>query len=216
MPNQLTTMNATITTAAVEVKTLTISGKQVTLAVFRQLREEPLIAEDGTLNGVPWGIVNYHPDKCGDAKEHLHVVWQHGDELRRAYVRAPRHAAHAHPAAGALVTVLVANGLNRADNPPDIKLYDGMLTGSGTLWALVEGSGVQFRHSVSKDCCNAFFEYGPHGEHCRKRLRDKLNHSGDDLDDLAGKFADDLNAVADAYKASWRSLSDLPQLFIAV
>lgn len=44
MPKQLTVHNATITTAAVEVKTLTISGKQVTLAVFRQLREEQLIA----------------------------------------------------------------------------------------------------------------------------------------------------------------------------
>uniref|UniRef100_UPI00056CBB60 hypothetical protein n=1 Tax=Streptomyces exfoliatus TaxID=1905 RepID=UPI00056CBB60 len=66
MTKQLTTQNATITTATVEVKTLTISGKQVTLAVFRQLREQPLIAQDGTLNGEPWGIVNYPPDKCGD------------------------------------------------------------------------------------------------------------------------------------------------------
>lgn len=87
MPKQLTTQNATITTAAVEVKTLTISGRQVTLAVFRQLREEPLIAEDGTLNGVPWGAVNYHPDKCGDAPlKHWHIVWQRGDELLRSRV----------------------------------------------------------------------------------------------------------------------------------
>lgn len=87
---QLTTQNATITTAAVEVKTLTISGKQVTLAVFRQLREERLIAEDGTLNGVPWGDVNYHPDKCGDTHPHWHIVWQRGSELLRSRVgKAP-------------------------------------------------------------------------------------------------------------------------------
>lgn len=87
MPKQLSTQNATITTASVEVKTLTISGKQVTLAVFRQLREEPLIAEDGTLNGVPWGVVNYHPDKCGDSlPKHRHIVWQCGDELLRCRV----------------------------------------------------------------------------------------------------------------------------------
>ncbi|MFF2944053.1 hypothetical protein ACFVSQ_29845 [Streptomyces niveus] len=86
MTKQLTTQNATITTAAVEVKTLTISGKQVTLAVFRQLREEPLIAEDGTLNGVPWGTVNYHPDKCSSG-DHWHVVWQRGAELLRARVQ---------------------------------------------------------------------------------------------------------------------------------
>ncbi|MEV4043150.1 hypothetical protein [Streptomyces sp. NPDC049744] len=87
MTRQLTTQNATITTAAVEVKTLTISGKQVTLAVFRQLKEEALIADDGTLNGDPWGVVNYHPDKCGgDQREHWHVVWQNGNDLRRARV----------------------------------------------------------------------------------------------------------------------------------
>ncbi|PZG72589.1 hypothetical protein C1I97_37945 [Streptomyces sp. NTH33] len=88
MTRQLTTHNATITTAAVEVKTLTIRGKQVSLSVFRQLREEPLIADDGTLNGVPWGTVNYHPDKCTDLAEHWHIVWQHGQELRRARVFA--------------------------------------------------------------------------------------------------------------------------------
>jgi hypothetical protein len=87
MTKQLTTQNATITTAAVQVKTLTISGKQVTLAVFRQLREEPLIAENGTLNGVPWGIVNYHPDKCEAATlKHHHIVWQRGDDLLRCRV----------------------------------------------------------------------------------------------------------------------------------
>jgi hypothetical protein len=83
---KLTVQNAEIKTAAVELKTLTVSGKQVTLAVFRQLREEPLIAEDGTLNGVPWGTVNYHPDKCGDAPDHAHVVWQRGTELLRSAV----------------------------------------------------------------------------------------------------------------------------------
>lgn len=87
MPTQLTTETATITTAAIQIQTLTIGKKQVTLAVFRQLREEPLVAEDGTLNGVPWGIVNYHPDKCGDDySDHWHIVWQRGSELRRSYI----------------------------------------------------------------------------------------------------------------------------------
>jgi hypothetical protein len=82
----ITVQSAEIRTAAVEVRTLLISGKQVTLAVFRQLREEPLIADDGALNGVPWGIVNYHPDKCADGPDHTHVVWQRGSELLRSAV----------------------------------------------------------------------------------------------------------------------------------
>lgn len=91
MTRQLTVRTAEISTAAVEIKTLTIQGKQVTLAVFRQLRERELVAEDGTLNGVPWGAVNYHPDKCGDAPEHVHIVWQDGSELYRStiYRRLP-------------------------------------------------------------------------------------------------------------------------------
>lgn len=82
----LTVHNAEIRTATVEVKTLTLAGKQVTLSVFRQLRERTLINADGTLNGQPWGTVNYHPDKCADSDAHLHVVWQVGSDLHRARV----------------------------------------------------------------------------------------------------------------------------------
>ena len=89
---QLTVHNAAIHTATVEIKTLTISGKQVTLAVFRQLREEKLFNNDGTPKGVPWGTVNYCPDKslCDRSwPPHLHVIWQLGDELRRDTVEKP-------------------------------------------------------------------------------------------------------------------------------
>lgn len=86
----LTVHNAEIRTATVEIKTLTVSGKQVTLAVFRQLPRRPLIAKDKTLNGEPWGIVNYHPDKaCARRDRHLHVVWQDGPELCRDEVEPP-------------------------------------------------------------------------------------------------------------------------------
>jgi hypothetical protein len=88
---KLTVENAQIKTASVEVKTLTISGKQVTLAVFRQLPERSVIAwnrEHPTgLRGKAWGRVNYHPDKCADDKaDHIHVVWQDETVLYRAYV----------------------------------------------------------------------------------------------------------------------------------
>lgn len=91
MSGPLSVHNAEIKTASVEIRTLTISGKQVTLAVYRQLRNEPLIVmpeRDVILRGVPWGTVNYHPGKCGNER-HLHVIWQRSRELLRARVMAP-------------------------------------------------------------------------------------------------------------------------------
>lgn len=85
MTKQVTTSSAAITTAEIKVQTLSIGRKQLTLAVFRQLRQAPLIAEDGSLNGIPWGEVNYHPDKCDFHSDgpHWHVVWQRDDLLFR-------------------------------------------------------------------------------------------------------------------------------------
>jgi hypothetical protein len=98
----LTVHNAEIHTASVEIKTLTLKGRQVTLAVFRQLRESPLVAEDGTLNGVPWGVVNYHPDKCAGARAHWHVVWQRGVDLLRSAVEVDPDSAVFQPDEGDL------------------------------------------------------------------------------------------------------------------
>jgi hypothetical protein len=78
--------DAQISTATIEIRTLTVSKRQVTLAVFRQLFEEELINHEGSLNGIPWGVINYHPDKCSDDRKHIHVVWQKARELRRATV----------------------------------------------------------------------------------------------------------------------------------
>lgn len=80
---KLQAQEAKITTVSVEIKTLTVKGKQVTLAVFRQLEKERLLDNDLAFRGLPWGRVNYHPDKCADDSEHVHVVWQLGTELRR-------------------------------------------------------------------------------------------------------------------------------------
>jgi hypothetical protein len=82
---RLTVHNASVTTMTVEVKTLTIGARQVTQGIFKQLIEEPLIAEDGTLNGVPWGHVTWHPEGC-TRDDHWHIVWQRGENLRRAHV----------------------------------------------------------------------------------------------------------------------------------
>lgn len=89
---RIKTHEATVKLAAVYVKALMIEKHQVTLAVFRQLRNQDLVDPDSAaLAGVPWGTVNYHPSTWGCPAEdnHLHVVWQLGDELRRSMV--PRH-----------------------------------------------------------------------------------------------------------------------------
>jgi len=83
---------ATIKTASVEIKALTVSGKQVTLALFRQIVEERLI-DESTLQyrGMPWGTVNYHLEMCKDMRrDHIHVVWQKGEELRRSAIEQYR------------------------------------------------------------------------------------------------------------------------------
>jgi hypothetical protein len=86
---RISTHEATVKTAAVYVKALMIEKHQVTLAVFRQLRNENLVDEDtAELHGPAWGTVNYHPSSwsCLAEDQHLHVVWQQGGELRRATV----------------------------------------------------------------------------------------------------------------------------------
>lgn len=86
---------AAIRTATVTVRALTIDKRQVTLAVFRQLISKPVIdRETGEFRGLPWGTVNYHPDKCADDTPHLHAVWQDGDELRRATEYSPPREFH--------------------------------------------------------------------------------------------------------------------------
>lgn len=82
---------ATIRTLAVEIKALTVSGRQVTQALFKQLQSGRLIDETRLqLRGVPWGRVNYHFDCSDGLGPHHHVVWQDGEELRRDVIYARR------------------------------------------------------------------------------------------------------------------------------
>jgi hypothetical protein len=86
----LTVHNALVRSAAVEIRTLTVSGKQVTQAVFRQVPEQEILRADGSLAGVPWGWVNYWwRDTEPWGEKPLHVLWQQGGELRRAIVPEP-------------------------------------------------------------------------------------------------------------------------------
>jgi hypothetical protein len=81
----ITVQDASVRTMTVEIKSLIVSGKQMTLAVFRQLPLRELIDRDrGELRGLPWGSVNYH---WGDMdRDALHVVWQDEETLFRSLV----------------------------------------------------------------------------------------------------------------------------------
>jgi len=77
----VTVTQAQVTTLQISVQAIRIGPKQMTQAVFRQLKR------DDEVRGPMWGQVNYHPDCSGT--DHLHVVWQLGDELRHARVWDP-------------------------------------------------------------------------------------------------------------------------------
>lgn len=211
MTKQLTTQNATITTAAVEVKTLTISGKQVTLAVFRQLRETALLDLEGAFTGEPWGHVNYHPDKCDSDPQHLHVVWQQGSDLLRSRVNAPWVAGLEHPAAQAYAEALIAEGATVGHTMPiDVAIRgSNSLHKAGTVRLVYKG--VEFVGKVRAPFAEAFQTGGSNELHHRLEQM-MFEEQGPDW---SSEGHLDRLPVA-AYQRAWRLLNELPQLFIAV
>lgn len=80
---------ASIKTASVEIKVVTINGKQMTLSVFRQLENEDIIdPETLQLKGIPWGRVNYW---WGDERGECHIIWQKNGKLRRGALNTKQH-----------------------------------------------------------------------------------------------------------------------------
>jgi hypothetical protein len=83
---------ARIHTATVSMQTIRVDDKSLTLTIYRQLFDEGLIdVKTGTFRGLPWGRVNYYPPPCDKLRDpardyHTHVIWQLGDDLRRACV----------------------------------------------------------------------------------------------------------------------------------
>jgi hypothetical protein len=58
---EIETKNASLDTLAVTIQALHVSGKQMTLAVFRQLPIAKVLNDDGTLANLDfWGLVRYH------------------------------------------------------------------------------------------------------------------------------------------------------------
>lgn len=205
MPKQLTTQNASITTVAVEVKAITISGKQVTQSVYRQLQEAPLVTHQGTLNGTPWGYVNHCPERkfwndnrgewepCISGSDHRHIVWQYGSELRRSRVAEPPQwwPPHWSDSTDAYLQALFCTNGH--------KYPAGVSSGYG--------SSVAFGHNGTN--CKASYPTNHRSDEC----------TTDRLAELAEELTEDIGREHDRRarrKAIWQSLIELPQLFIAV
>jgi len=87
LSNSIYVSEAKVATAAIEIQTLTVKNRKVTQALFKQIQVETLVNDDLTLNGVPWGWVNYLCDYAGD----INVVWQKDNELRRCVIKEKLH-----------------------------------------------------------------------------------------------------------------------------
>lgn len=222
--NRLTPQNATVTTATIQVQALTIGKRQVTLAVFRQLKEEPLIAEDSTLLGEPWGVVNYHPDKCADAPEHLHVVWQKGDELRRSAVQMPHAGYHSHPMADLYVAARIIEGTVHApwDAPeyPDTLSLGRKVPGGWTFYQagrFLVGT-MMYEGKISAGTQENWRRGNPVDPQLVQTFRDALVSLAIAPSASTGDIADALldQIPAEQYQRTVDQLTKLPQLFIAV
>jgi hypothetical protein len=195
----LTVQNAEIKTATVEVRTLTISGKQVTLAVFRQLVNEDLIDGAGQFRGLPWGTVNYHPDKCDRAVRHVHVVWQLGTDLRRSRVNRPNwHGETFFDESNFVQASFCLNG-HRLPEWAERKRVDGWYE------VLYDFDGMR---------CDTSEPLGPEGyasDHKCLTTEELAEHRAFLAADVAKEKERRVRVAA-----RWEELQALPQLFIAV
>ena len=84
---------AAISTATVEIKTLMVSNRQMTQAIFRQL-ESGWPWGEGWIDARLWGWVNHHFPGCCErpaVSRHVHVVFSASGGLHRGTVYELRH-----------------------------------------------------------------------------------------------------------------------------
>ena len=85
----LLTEQVNINTMQIEIKSMMVGKKQLSLSLMRQIIQEDLIDFDKLLfKGVPWGHVNYFwgDDKHRSYPSAINVIWQKGNELRRSVI----------------------------------------------------------------------------------------------------------------------------------
>jgi hypothetical protein len=92
--NVVSLRDVSLSTLSVNIRVIRVGTKQMTLAVLRQLKREPILnCESLTLTGVPWGLVKDAAKEVqvwvGSEYGHSQyerfpwfLVWQKGEELR--------------------------------------------------------------------------------------------------------------------------------------
>ena len=214
---------AVLKTASVEVKALTLNGKQVTLSVFRQLQEEVIIDPDtALLRGVPWGKVNYFWGEC--SPDHLHIVWQQGNELRRSCAYPSARG----PAIDSLDTI--------SRSASAAALVMEMLAPNASPSICYVGLQWRFTYTDSKGNkqikhipnillrLNRGALYGPHFD--MNLMRERLNQllemaevyeetGAEDLWRLSGQLEIEGNLFRRKWSQTYEQLNRIDQLFIA-
>lgn len=225
MTESIQVQQADIHTAAVEVAIMRISGKQVTLSVFRQLKEEPVVDADGHFVGLPWGTVNYHPPKeCDGADgDHHHVVWQKGNELRRGTIRRPRHETPWPDAANDWLLAASAKGWR-----PSLGWYEGdrrtlqVKGDTGVFMARPSDPLTEFWRWELRVLNEAEVFPDPTGFTNRFYANRPIVHPATPSESREQLLAEVTEEVRAAYERQsqrdkrWAEVHDLPQLFIAV
>ena len=215
---------AKINTVSVQIKTLTVTGKQVTLAVFRQIQRENIKAGDWG-DPILWGHVNYHTKDCPHGR-HVHVVWQKGDELRKADVTPPDvsmnddYDIYDVPSAGAWIVAAVAEGWCFKGGPGYRKSIT--INFDDCVVKIIEGD---LPEGYWEDLWDAGGKDG-HGhwnEDRKQRSLEKLQKFCADgelhsrfLRQAIKKDLVDATIEREQFWKQWQEYLDLPHLFIAV
>jgi hypothetical protein len=247
----LTTHEATIQTAQVEIQVLRVGKKQVTMGMFRQLPLATLV--DTTtlhLQGVPWGYVRYWWD--GDGREDaqspthaLHLVWQAGDRLCRGIVtkKPPDAIQEAWTARQSkLMTDIFVLRLPHTDEVACFEFSDPYHFGVTAHEVWIDGLTLTIRlDREARDAINLYCRHrdgdpqvqppGPRRTAVVQSRDQALRQFGAVVAKrglaqgralLASRELQlrELQASMDDYRerwaTHWKTLSDLPQLFIAV
>lgn len=229
----LTTHEATVQTAQVEIQVLKVGKKQVTMGLFRQLPLQPLLHRTTLVRqGNAWGHVNYWWVEDGSPPSsgtRLHVVWEAGGALYRDIVtKEPewRYRNAWRLREEALMTNLFLAWLATAGTEEVIEQWSSIHQGAITI------DGKALHVAIPDECRGVVQRY-----EARLAAPGAHSHDVNDIDqayrdllqsrDLLGKSQEQLYGEVESHQvkvqryrerweAEWTALSLLPQLFIAV